>query len=366
MWQEYFSDWEFVLSLMPAGWKEQVYNLGLLKFGRKFVGKSKEESLLRVLLLHLVTGASLRETAAMAKQGKLAYISDVGILKRLKKSRRFFEWALSELLVDPKSSLDRKLFQGHRFRLFDATIVNEPGATGSNWRLHFGVDMQTLCCDEVMVTDYHTGETLHHFHFKPGDVAICDRAYAGISGIDHVVAAGADVLLRFSPQRLPLLHPDGTANFPLMKHLRALHYNQLEEWETALKTPDGHLLKGRVCAMRRSPGAAQKERDTILREARKKGRKVSDKTIELADYMLLFTTLDQVEYSTSAIMKLYRLRWQVEILFKRLKSILNLGHLHKYDKETILTWLTGKIFTAILIDKIIRSGDAFSPWEYSG
>jgi len=64
-------------------------------------------------------------------------------------------------------------------------------------------------------------------------------------------------------------------------------------------------------------------------------------------------------------MKLYRLRWQVEILFKRLKSILNLGHLHKYDKETILTWLNGKIFTAILIDKIIRSGDVFSPWEYS-
>lgn len=361
MWQEHFSDWEYVLSLLPSGWKEQIYRLGLLKFGRKFSGENKESVLLRVLLLHLVTGVSLRETSALSKQGNLADISDVGILKRLRRSEKFFQWGLAELRPDKLTPEDAELLHGHRFRLVDATMVKEPGITGSLWRLHYAVDLRTLSCDEVLVSDQKTGETLSNFHFSPGEVAVGDRVYATPSGIAKVTAAGAEILARFTPHLLPLHTADGTRSFQLMKKLRELEFGEAADWSVTVKV-DGRLIPGRVCATRRSPAGAQKERDEMLQEAKRKQRQVNDKTLELADYFLLFTTLPETSFSTMAIIRIYRLRWQIEMVFKRLKSILNLGHLHKYDPPTVRAWLTGKLFAAALIDKIIRVGESFFPW----
>lgn len=95
------------------------------------------------------------------------------------------------------------------------------------------------------------------------------------------------------------------------------------------------LISGRICATRRSPSGAQKERNEMLQDAKRKQRQVHDKTLELADYFLLFTTLPEPDFSTMAFIRIYRLRWQIELVFKRLKSILQLGHLHKYDPSTL-------------------------------
>jgi hypothetical protein len=74
------------------------------------------------------------------------------------------------------------------------------------------------------------------------------------------------------------------------------------------------------------------------------------------------TTLS--ELSAAAIMEFYRQRWQVELAFKRLKSLLHLGHLKKYDKDGARAWLQGKLLVACLIEKLILTGERFSPWGY--
>ena len=79
-------DWQILKRFFPAGWQRQARQSGALYRQRKI---TSAEQLLRVLLIHLVDGCSLRETVARAAQGGLASISDVALLKRLKASS---EW----------------------------------------------------------------------------------------------------------------------------------------------------------------------------------------------------------------------------------------------------------------------------------
>ena len=63
-------------------------------------------------------------------------------------------------------------------------------------------------------------------------------------------------------------------------------------------------------------------------------------------------------------MEIYRCRWQVELAFKRLKSILGLGNLKKFDPEAARAWLHGKLLVAALIQALISAGSTFSPWGF--
>ena len=76
-------DWELLRSFLPSQWRELARQSGALKGLRQ---DKDEENLLRVLLLHLGCGFSLRETVVRARQANLAKLSDVALLKRLRKS----------------------------------------------------------------------------------------------------------------------------------------------------------------------------------------------------------------------------------------------------------------------------------------
>jgi hypothetical protein len=116
-------------------------------------------------------------------------------------------------------------------------------------------------------------------------------------------------------------------------------------------------------AIKKSKAAAQRSRDKATREARKQNRQIQPETLEAAAYIFVFTTLDD-DIPASAILELYRGRWQVELSFKRLKSLLALGHLKKFDPQSAHAWLQGKILVAILIECMIAFAERFSPWGY--
>ena len=65
------------------------------------------------------------------------------------------------------------------------------------------------------------------------------------------------------------------------------------------------------------------------------------------------------------VLDLYRLRWQIELVFKRMKSILGLGHLPKKDPLSAQAWLEGKLFTGLLIERMVHTAESFSPWGYA-
>jgi len=81
-------------------------------------------------------------------------------------------------------------------------------------------------------------------------------------------------------------------------------------------------------------------------------------------YVMVLSTFPRARYDTQRVLEAYRLRWQVELVFKRLKQIAQLGHLPKHDQESSQAWLYGKLFVALLTEKLIQAASAFSPWGY--
>ena len=123
-------------------------------------------------------------------------------------------------------------------------------------------------------------------------------------------------------------------------------------------------MKGRICAIRKSRSAAARARQLTQQKNSKKGHLVQDSTLEAAAYIFVFTTLATQQCAAEAVLELYRCRWQVELAFKRLKSILATGHLKKTDPIGAKAWLQGKLLAAVVIEALIAAGERFSPWGY--
>ena len=353
------TDWAVVTAMLPAQWQAKAVELGALQRLRGF---SSVEAMLRVLLIHLADGCSLRETAARAKAGDLADVSDVALLKRLRGCGPWFQWMAQQLTANMSlPAASDALLAGRCVRLIDGSSVCEPGATGSTWRLHYALNLRTLSCDEVHVTEATEGESLTRFAIQAGDVIMADRGFANRRGLRHVVQHKADVVLRTSLSNLPLQDHSGQP-LVLLPLLRTLAVGQAADWRAWARDGQG-VIEVRVCAYKKTLAQTLAAQADIRGEATKKRREVRPETFEAAGYVIVLTTLMQP--SAQAIMEFYRRRWQIELAFKRLKSLLQLGHLKKIDKEGAKAWLQGKLLVACLIETLLLTAERFSPWGYA-
>ena len=120
-------------------------------------------------------------------------------------------------------------------------------------------------------------------------------------------------------------------------------------WGKIRPTPDGPPLRLRVIAIRKSPAAAEASPRQARTTARKHGHghTVCAATLEAADYILILTTLPDAVASVTEILALYRLRWQIECAFKRLKSLLHLDYLRAFDPKLAQSYLLAKVLGAL-------------------
>jgi hypothetical protein len=353
-------DWGVVMGVLPTGWEAKAGELGAV---RRLRGFDSVQALLRVLLIHLVDGCSLRQTAARARAGGLADVSDVALLNRLRGCGPWFEWMVRELVRRTASGVDDAaglILPGRRLRLVDGSIVCEPGATGSTWRVHYSLDLASLRCDEVHVTGIDEGESLTRFWVRPGEVIMADRGFANRRGLRHVLLSGGDVLMRMNLTNLPLEDARGKP-LDVLAHLRTLACEQAGDWP-AIALDEHGTMPVRICAYRKTAAQAEVAQEKMRKQATEDKRALMPQTIEAAAFVIVVTTLMQP--SAVALMELYRRRWQVELAFKRLKSLLQLGHLRKTDPEGAKAWLQGKVLAACLIEQLILIGERFSPWGY--
>ena len=352
-------DWQLVEGLLPQGWEGKARELGALRRGR---GIADAATLLRVMLIHLAHGCGLRETAVRARLGGLASVSDVAILKRLKNCGEWFKWMAEGLRQKWLPEFPAaQAWEGRRVRLVDGTMVSEPGDTGSKWRLHYSIGLPALNCDEVIITSEREGETLKRYSVAAGDILIGDRGYAHPAGIAHVVAHKGDVIIRTNLVTLPLHDAQGVRIDPLL-YLRTLQVGGCADWPVWVRH-DKRLIAGRLCAVKKSAAAAQKARQRVLRESQRGGVQTRPETLEAAEYVFVFTTLDNA-VAAQTVMELYRGRWQIELAFKRLKSLVQLGHLKKHDATAARAWLQGKLLVAFLLDALLETAERISPWGY--
>jgi hypothetical protein len=356
-------DWEVLMSFFPADWRKRAETSGALKGLRQ--DKSAEEYL-RVLLMHLGCGFSLRETVVRAQQAGLAELSDVALLKRLRKSKVWLQQLCCALFAERSGS--PVVAESRPWRLLDGSLVSEPGKTGSQWRIHYSLRWPSLECDYFKLTPVPGsghGESLYQFPFAAGDRVLADRGYCHAEALGEVARQEAFFTVRLNPQGIRLQTPGGNV-YPLSAHLQALRKSgQTAEWPACIPLPAPQpRLAVRLCAVRKSAAAIALAQRKLRRKARKQGWKVQPESLLYAQYVMVLSTLPAAEYSTQRVLESYRLRWQVELVFKRLKQIAQLGHLPKHDPDSSQAWLYGKLFVALLTEKFIQAATALSPWGY--
>lgn len=359
-------DWRIVQALLPDRWMEMARELGAFQRAR---GIADARALLQVMLIHLGEGCGLRETAARAALAGIAEVSDVALLKRLRSCGPWFEWLAQELRAAQPGDGTQGLLGGRQLRVVDGSIVREPGVTGSQWRLHYAIGLPGLQCQEVHLGPCDDGETLKRFQVHAGDIFVADRGYAHPGGIAHVRRHDGDVIVRMNLVTLPLTHPSTGKPLDVLQQVRGLQVGQAGSWPACLKVKAerggqrAQEIVGRLCAVRKSAAAAAMGRDRVRRESMRGRTQVQPHTLEAAEYVLIFTTLGP-EIGAEQVMTLYRLRWQIELEFKRLKSLIQLGHLKKRDARAARSWLQGKLLVAMLIARLIAHSERVSPWGY--
>ena len=359
-------DWRIVEAMLPDQWMNKARELGAFQRAR---GITDARVLLKVMLIHLAEGCGLRDTAVRAALAGLAQVSDVALLKRLRSCGPWFEWMAQQLRGAQSTDVSQGLLVGCQLRVVDGSIVREPGVTGSQWRLHYAIGLPSLQCQEVHLGPSDDGETLKRFTVHANDVFLADRGYAHPGGIAHVCRHGGDVIVRMNQVTLPLTHPVTGEPVDVLQQVKGLQVGQAGSWPVCLnvKAERGglraHQIQGRLCAVRKSDAAASASRDRVRKESRRGGSKVQPRTLEAANYVLIFTTL-KPGIGAEQVMALYRMRWQIELEFKRLKSLIELGHLKKHDPRAARSWLQGKLLVALLIAHLIAHAERVSPWGY--
>ncbi|MEW6236054.1 MAG: hypothetical protein AB1656_11755 [Candidatus Omnitrophota bacterium] len=139
----------------------------------------------------------MRESVVRAQQGGLASISDVAFLKRLRAASEWLRWMAVEMLkIRPPMLEEPSWLKDYRVRVVDASVICEPGSTGTDWRIHFSFDLFGLRCDEFYVTRPQAGESFVRFKILPGDLMLGDRSYGRLKGFRHATSRGGHFLSR--------------------------------------------------------------------------------------------------------------------------------------------------------------------------
>jgi hypothetical protein len=289
----------------------------------------------------------------------LGQLNQSAIYKRLRSSEEWLRWMADQL----RASLGMIRPNGERrVRATDATTICEPGSTGTDWSIHFCINLTNLQCDFFELTDVSGGETWRRYPVKRGDILLGDRGYSNPKGVRHVVEAGGDVLVRLNRNSLPLFD-QAEKRIDALKMARKLKPRQDLECAAWVQNGPGQWIQGRLLIVRRSKQATEYARQKLKRRASKQQTIVSEKGFEAAQYFFAWTTLP-ASWTRPQLLELYRCRWQIELAFKRMKSIMGLGHLPKSDPESCRAWLHGKLLTSLLVERMIGEAKRFSPWDY--
>jgi Transposase DDE domain len=358
-------EWHLLTSLLPQDWQRLAWQTGAVRRVRSL---GDTEVLLRLLLLHVASGLSLRQTTARACAQGLASVSSVALFKRLRGCELWLQ-TLNERLLQQRGFFDSIPLQGkinksgHRLRAVDATHVKESGPSGSTWRVHYSIGLPSAACDFFEVTDLSEPEKIERIPVEPGDIVLADRGYCRKADVKSAVDRGAHLVMRVALNGLVPLDSDGN-KLALLPWLRQLQGQQSGSLNVQIQVGKDRI-QGRFCAVRCNQITSERLKKQLRRKRQKRQEGVGEKALEACEYICVFTTLCENEYSPEEILNLYRLRWQIELTFKRLKSLMQIGHLPKREPKSARAWLQAKMLTVLLMEKLIEQARSFSPWGYA-
>jgi len=350
--------WDYLVALLGGAAKVTRLAYETVAFTRKRKIE-KATDLLRLIFTWAVAERSLRETAALAAEVDLADVSNVALLGRFRRAEAWLGALLGELLA-ARNDAPRMAIS---IRLIDATSISCRGSKNTDRRVHLTMSLGENRTTGIELTTERGGESLERFTFRPGEIVIGDRGYATRKGLAHVARMGAYFIVRAKWGSIPLEDQAGNP-IDLVATLRDLPEAVAGEFAVQFHGPEGQVIACRLAVVRKSEPAAEHERRKILADARRHGHpQIDARSLEAAGYIFVLTNAP-VALSAESVLDLYRFRWQVEMKFKTLKSVLHLSDVPTRNGEMLNVYIFAKLIVALLIEDLIHNAESFSPWGY--
>lgn len=358
-------------SLVNEDWSRVVARLG----GAELLEASARETkaftrrreipdavaLLRLMLAYCLGEGGFRSTAAWAASIGLADISNVALFYRLRQCNDWFALLVERLLGAAAPQVGR----GRLIRIVDATTVPKagPAARKENglWRIHSAFDLPNERFGHFELTDQQKGETLDRIPVVRGEIRLGDRAYLQPDRMAEVREAGADFVIRAGWKSAHWLDLRGRS-LDLIAQLRTAGARGLIDQPIAIKRKGGAPLVVRLVAVKKPPEAIAEARRKARRAAQREGHTISKQTLEAAGWVILVTSLTPEEFSTEDVLALYRLRWRIELGFKRLKSLIGLKAPPATDECSAKAYLLAHLLIILLLEPLVREFETSPHW----
>lgn len=347
-------DWNALVAYLPRDYARLADEHKQLETQYGNAKITTADWLLRFILLHVGANLPLRQTVAMIAQGGGPTLSAMRLHKKMRRASPYLQ-ALVERMVSWTARAKPELWAGYMMTLVDATTLCGPGATCPDARIHTKMRVADLAVMEAIVTGASGGETLKRFALVPNELVLGDRAYSSPPCIAYAIEHGADVLVRYNRGSLPLSFQG--KRLDVLKRVRALRGDAVIDLTVTCEHA-GERMSGRFIATRLPPEEIEKARKRLRKE---QGPRITAETLEAAAYVMLFTTAPRERLSASKCFEAYRLRWQIELQFKRWKSLCGFDRLPNYRDDTIVAWLYAKVLLGMLLDRMASIRGELSP-----
>jgi len=349
-------DWAHLVSMLPGDLEESCLDKLAVERFREI---QSADDLLRLCFAYSVCDLSLRQTAAWAAAMGLAEISNVAVLKRLKAAGNWLGYLVMQWFRERGIATDVPPLS---VRIVDGSIVPTPGQKARNYRLHTAFDLARMCMADVELTDDRQGESLLRHRLCRDEVVLADRGYGKRPQIAHVLSEGAHIIVRIHLQTMPL-ETEGGTKIDTLALLETLGADEIGDWPVYMRWRNRRYPM-RLVAVKKSREAAEKSIRKLKRSIQQHQRKKGDpRSFRAAWYTYVLTDLPPGVVSASDVLELYRLRWQVELAFKRIKSLLHLK-LRAKDPELARTYIFANILASLMIEELSGNALSFFPWGF--
>ena len=348
-------DWRAICGHLPRDYERLAVEHKQLETQYGNAKLTSASWLLRFILLHTGANLPLRQTVALMAEAGGPSLSAMRLHMKMRRAAPYLQ-SLVGRMVGWTTEAKPELWAGYVMTMYDATTVCGPGAIGPDARIHTKMRIADVAILDATVTDNRGPETFRQFTFLPNELAIADRAYCNPKEIAYAREHGADVLVRYNRGSLPLSYLGQPLD--VLARVRALSGQ-----DAVLDLPvsfehDDERISGRLIATRLPADKAEKARKRLRKE---QGASITKETLEAASYVILFTTTPRDRLSATKCLEAYRLRWQIELQFKRWKSLCGFDRLPNYRDDTIVAWLYAKVLLGILLDRMGGLRDELSP-----
>jgi len=346
--------------LKESGIQAKYYIMQMVKPGHKDMMKlAREHSvverdngtfdaslLLQLLLIYAISSVSFRILSVCAFLIGFGDISDEALRKRFLKCSAWI-CALIQIQLDSVSLTPTIYFNNGQFMetcVIDASTIKQDGKNGKELRIHMCYNLTRGRMEEVIVADNHTAESAKAFTIKQGILYMGDAGYGKGVNIRIILPQGGNALFRFTPNHTKLAKDSKGKDIIDMEKLlkNAKPKTKTMTFHCFVHTARGKYVPIRVIAGRLPADKALLAKERKIKESRRRQSQIRDATLVYCQWVTLMTNLDD-SYSAEKLLQLYRSRWQIELLFKRIKQFLAVQRIKKatleHSKILILLWI---------------------------